>query len=433
MAGVSLAWLLDGKHDVVLLEARDSIGGNVRSAAIDLDGHQFVVDLGAQYFHPGPYPVYATLLRHLGLDDPAAAANATHRFPASITLTAASETEPRFVSPVLPERQWPFVTPWNLAGLGAFGIGFIAAGIREQLHESWDLSLEHWLSRLLLTGEQRDGMLLAWAASLFSGSIAQTRGLSARAAMIFAAKSLPPNPLDPLIYQVLAPGMIAAIDRMLAQCSTVQLLTSATVTGLVRESGGGFTIHRTGGPPVQVDDLVFASSGPASTSLAATLSETSAQVAALNGIEFHDARLALHTDPHYAPADPRHRSFFNCHVDGEFCEASMWLASVLPGAPPATAAKLWKSWITHRDPPDQILQTVDFTHMLPTVDTLRAQRQLSALQGSGGIWFAGGYLYPYDAQETALLSALRIARGLHVLSSRSQLLLSTPEHFPLEL
>ncbi len=38
MAGVSLAWMLDGERDVVLLEARDSIGGNVQSVDVDLLG-----------------------------------------------------------------------------------------------------------------------------------------------------------------------------------------------------------------------------------------------------------------------------------------------------------------------------------------------------------------------------------------------------------
>ena len=67
MAGVALAWLLDGERDVVLLEARDAIGGNVQSIEVDLDGQPFVVDLGAQYFHPGPYPLYTALLTALGL------------------------------------------------------------------------------------------------------------------------------------------------------------------------------------------------------------------------------------------------------------------------------------------------------------------------------------------------------------------------------
>jgi predicted NAD/FAD-binding protein len=143
------------------------------------------------------------------------------------------------------------------------------------------------------------------------------------------------------------------------------------------------------------------------------------QIAALQGIEFHDARLALHTDPIYAPAQPLFRSFLNCSIQGAHCEASMWLANVLAAAPPATAAKLWKSWTTHRlQQPAQLLHEATFKHMLPTVATLQAQATLRLLQGRDGIWFAGGYTHPYDAQETALRSALSVALGLGITSAR---------------
>ena len=62
--------------------------------------------------------------------------------------------------------------------------------------------------------------------------------------------------------------------------------------------------------------------------------------------------------------------------------------------------------------------------MLPTPATLHAQDNLQLLQGLDGIWLAGGYLYPYDSQETALRSALRVAVGLQAPSTRSQLLLA---------
>jgi uncharacterized protein len=424
MAGISLAWLLDGARDVVVLEARDTIGGNVQSVDLELDGHRVVVDAGAQYFHPGPYPVYTALLRHFGLYDPESTGTQAHSFPASITLTAGSEPTPRFVSPVLPERRWPFVAPWNAAGLGAFGIGFMAARVREHLDQPWDLTLEAWLPKLGLSRKQWEGMLLPWAASLFSGSILQARSLSARAAMVFAARALPLNPFDQLAYYVLKSGMIQVLSQMLEQCSTVQVLTGAPVRSISRRGQGGFELRRAGGPPVHVDDLVLASSGPPTASLLEELPGTAPQLAALSAIEFHEARLAIHTDPIYAARDAKHRSFFNCDVQGAFCEASMSLASVVDGPPPETTARLWKSWITHRARPHQVLHEAEFTHMLPTAETLRAQDRLGSFQGVDGIWFAGGYLYPYDAQETALLSALRIAEGLQVSSTRSQLMLS---------
>ena len=166
MAGVALAWLLDGERDVVLLEARDSIGGNVQSVEVDLDGQTFVVDMGAQYFHPGPYPLYTALLAALGLYTPGSTgAVESHVFPASITLTADAEPLPRFVSPVLPQRVWPLFASWNQPGVLAFATAFAAAKRREDANADWALTLQDWLPTLgqplgsagLLRAEARPG------------------------------------------------------------------------------------------------------------------------------------------------------------------------------------------------------------------------------------------------------------------------------------
>jgi predicted NAD/FAD-binding protein len=413
MAGVSLAWLLDGERDVVLLEARDQLGGNVQSATVELEDQEFVVDLGAQYFHPGPYPLYSALLQRLGLFDPADPdAGATHSFAATITLDATGEPTPRFVSPYLPGRGWPLLAPWNGAGVQAFAKAFLAAKRREQEWADWSVSLDEWLPTLGLEAAQWEGMILPWAASLFSGRIEEARGLSARAAMIFAARALPANPLAPIPYHILRRGMIEPLDRMVAQCTTARFVTGAPVA-CVRRSGDSFLILLAGGGGLIVDDLVFAASGPPTLRLLEGLGGTDAQRTALRGIEFRDARIAVHAAPTYVPTRPALRSFLNCRIDGDVCEASMALGDALADVPQAIAARVYKSWVSHRtDPPGEVLAEATFRHMLPTASTLEAQSHLKSLQGRDGIWFAGGYLHPYDAQETALRSAIGVALGL---------------------
>jgi uncharacterized protein len=425
MAGVSLAWLLDGACDVVLLEARASLGGNVQTVDLDVDGEHVVVDAGAQYFHPGPYPLYAALLAHLGLHAPEVSEDsAWHAFPASITVAEGSEATPRFVSPALPGRAWPLIAPWNVPGIVAFAVGFTAARRRELSGGSWALTLGDWLPTLGLSQSQWEGMLLPWAASLFSGRIEEARGMSARAAMIFAAKALPPHPLDVVQYYVLKSGMAEALQRMRRQFATVDVLTSARVQSVTRLPHGGFRVQVAGGRTAIVDALVVSAAGPDARWLLRGVAGTHAQQTAMAGIEFTDTRIAIHTDPCYAPSNPHYWSFLNCQVHGGFCEASMWLAQVLSDPPRATARKIWKSWITHRDRrPSRILHEVDFSHLLPTPATLAAQERLRALQGRGDIWFAGGYTFPYDSQETALQSALRVSLGLGVLTPRGQGLL----------
>lgn len=82
-------------------------------------------------------------------------------------------------------------------------------------------------------------MILPWAASIFSGNIDQARTLSARAAMVFAAKALPSKLTDPIVYYVLEQGMIEALNRMAAQFTTVRIHTGEPVTSVSRPSKAG--------------------------------------------------------------------------------------------------------------------------------------------------------------------------------------------------
>ncbi|WP_395701997.1 FAD-dependent oxidoreductase [Aquabacterium sp.] len=417
MAGVACAWLLDGTWDVSLFEARPSIGGNVQSVPIEVGGQTAIVDVGAQYFHPGPYPTYVQLLTLLGLYP--ASTGGSHAFDASITVDAANEATPRFVSPVLPGRAWPLLAPWNRSGIQAFNTLLRAARRREANNASYLLTLGDWLPTLNLTPAQIDTVILPWVASLYSGNLEEARTLSARATLVFAAKAAPAQLTDPLTYHVLDRGMIDPLQRMVAQFATASVSTGAPVNAVMRDAAGGFVLQAGSGAPQHFDQLVFASSGPPTVALLQALAGSAAQRMALQGITFFDATLMIHADPLYAAAQPAWRSFLNCRAEGAFCEASMDLARVLPAPAGGSAPALWKSWVTHRGAlPAAPLAGAQFQHMLPNVATLQAQRRLAMLQGQGGLWFAGGYLRPFDAQETALLSAMDVADALNPGSAR---------------
>jgi hypothetical protein len=157
------------------------------------------------------------------------------------------------------------------------------------------------------------------------------------------------------------------------------------------------------------------------------LSGTRAQRASLEGIEFRPTRLALHTDPIYASSNPVSWSFLNCQVTGSYCEASMWLATVVTSPPPPTAAKLWKSWVTHRrDQPVRVLHEAEFTHMMPTPSTISAQGTMSRLQGRDGLWFAGGFLHP-TTRRRRRCDRQSDWRGLGAASARSKALLTAAD------
>lgn len=412
MAGVACAWLLDPACEVHLFEARATLGGNVQTLTLALDGGPATVDLGAQYFHPGPYPTYVQLLEALGLW-PETTGEAL-AFDASITLFDAAEPQPRFVSPVLPGRAWPLVAPWNRDGLQAFQTTFNAAARREAANAPWGLAMADWLQRLRLSPAQAGDMILPWAASLNSGDVTQTGALSARALMVFAAGALPESPLDPVRYYVLRRGLAEPLQRMAAQFTQTQVHLGTPVEALAPRGGGGFVVQPAGQPALAVDAVVFAASGPPTAALLAGLPQAVRQRDAVLQVPFYDAAVALHTRPAFAPADPRLWSFLNARIDGTACEASMWMDPVLG------TTGLWKSWITHRAAPPATVAQAAFRHVLPAVAAQPALRRLAALQGQDGLWFAGGWLLPFDSQETALRSAMAVADGLAGPTVRSQ-------------
>ena len=419
MAGVACAWLLDGVCDVRLFEARDSLGGNVRTVPLSLGGQTRAVDLGAQYFHPGPYPTYVQLLEQLGLW-PVATGEA-RAFAASITLDAPNESLPRFVSPVLPGRAWPLFADWNRPAVQAFKTTFDAARRREQADASWLLPMAEWLATLRITPAQADTLILPWAAALNSGDVTQTGGLSARALMVFAAGALPASPLDPIVYYVLERGMIEPLNRMVAQFTTAQVATGMPVDAVAPAAGGGFMVQPHQGPAQQVDAVVFAASGPPTLALLQGLPGTAVARNALQNIAFYPARLALHTDPAFAPAEHQLVVLPQLPCRGHH------LRGVHVAGPGARRRRgLWKSWITHRAPPQQVLASADFLHVVPSPAGIKAQRVLATQQGRGGLWFAGGYTLPFDSQETALLSAMTVAEGLAGGSARTRRLRRRP-------
>ena len=411
-AGIMTAWLLDGAFDVVLIEQRAALGGNVQTIDVDVRGQQAKVDVGAQYFHPGPYPTYVALLQLLGLFDPDHPdTGGSYSAPSSITVYADGEPNPRFVSPILPSRTWPASAPWNADGVAAFAALAPAAVAYEHVDGDYLVTLGDWLGTVGLTDAQRTQIVVPWVSSLFSGDIAQGLSLSARAALVFLSRAYS-GPLANVSYYTLQAGMSAALDAMVSQCTTLTTKLGVQVVGLSGASGGGHVVALGDGSSVAVDEVVFASPGEATASILSGVAGFDAQVTALDAVQWSDTSITIHRDPAYAPADPMMQSFLNCRVQGTTCEASMSLASVLAPLPDGPVS-LWKSWTTHRQmqPADVVTQR-SFRHVLPTPATITAQRALAALQGQGGVWFAGGYTLPSDSQESALLSALSVAHAL---------------------
>jgi predicted NAD/FAD-binding protein len=185
LAGVSLAYLLDGVCDVVLLEAQPRLGGHAHTVEIEHGAKRFCVDLGAQLFSPRLQPRFVELLTTLGIYDPAAPdSGGTITRDMGITLGDYGAPRPRFVSPMFWQRTWPLRAPWNLPA----SLGFFAFALHARKFErdgDWSVVLDEFLRGVPgLSAEQRERVLLPWLAAMTGCSITDARGPPSRPAIL---------------------------------------------------------------------------------------------------------------------------------------------------------------------------------------------------------------------------------------------------------
>ena len=406
------AWLLDGVCDVRLFEARNSLGGNVRTVRSRWAGRREPSTSAHSFSTPAPTPPMRSCSSNW----------ACGRWPLAKPVLRCVDHAGRA------QRE-----PAALRLAGAAGARLAAAGRmeppggagvqdhlrrrapREQANASWLLPMADWLATLPITPAQADTLILPWAAALNSDDVTQTRGLSARALMVFAAGALPASPLDPIVYHVLERGMIEPLNRMVAQFTTAQSRSAWRWTRWRRPPEAATWCSRTRGrhsrstpwysPRPARQRWRCCKACPArpwrATRCRASVSipHVSHCMQTLRSRQRSAVLVVL-------PQLPRQgHALRGVHVAG-------------PGA--RRRRRPVEELDQHRAPPQQVLASADFLHVVPSPSGIVAQRVLANQQGRGGLWFAGGYTLPFDSQETALLSAITVAEGLAGGSARTQ-------------
>ena len=67
IGGLSAAWLLSRRHEVVLYEANDYLGGHTDTHRVEVDGRMLDVDTGFIVHNPANYPLLTRMFAELGV------------------------------------------------------------------------------------------------------------------------------------------------------------------------------------------------------------------------------------------------------------------------------------------------------------------------------------------------------------------------------
>ncbi|WP_146134784.1 FAD-dependent oxidoreductase [Actinopolyspora mortivallis] len=411
MAGLTVAWLIDGTHEAVVFERGRRIGGNARSVAVRLGGRPVWFDLGTQEMSTEDYPLNTRLMRLHGFGD-----EDFVEVPASRTVLREGEESPLLVGPHEPDPGWP-----RTKVLGRHWDRLAEFLTRAQEWDNtgldWEVRLDEMLDSLG-TDRRNRPLLYALPAALFGCEPREAGTLSARAA---TAAFLGGQRSDHAPVTENVRGGLESLAWSLATDLHVARIRPDTGVVRVRQSGSGYELVDTTGEVTRVEAVVFAVPPPVTAELAGSLDGLRDLGATLTAFPYRRVDYALHRDPVGMPDRLEHWSTNNLTLGENHSETTVWYG-------PVHGVDVFRSQVSRRSrQPSKVLARESFRQLLPTPEVVRAQRRLAAHQGTDNLYFAGHYAFGIDSQETTVESAALVARRLAPSSPRVARLLGTEE------
>ncbi|WP_164743485.1 FAD-dependent oxidoreductase [Microbacterium sulfonylureivorans] len=405
-AGLTTAWLLDGEHDVTLFEKDERLGGHAHTVAIVTDQGRLDVDAGFQFFAPGAsYRTFNRLLDVLAVPRRA--------YPATLTVFSAQRGGAVVMPPFGPGGPvWSSLTPKAVSTLLRFR-RFLAGipAFRERRDTS--VTISAYLESRRLPKEFVDDFLFPLLLSFWCVEPEQFREFAAYNALYYLGANLPGG-LRPPMQSEIPGGLRVYIDALAGGLVRTSVRLGADVRGITRDARG-FTVADAAGEFHPFDRVVVATNARQARGLIGGIPELGTAAAQLERFSYFDTRVAIHGDPRRMPRDRAAWSVVNARWDGAHSALSIWN--------PRRSVPVFKSWVTFdRKLPEPVYALAEYEHGAIDLAYFDAQRRLRRLQGDHGLWLAGLYTDDADSHESAIRSAVTVARALAPGSPRLALL-----------
>lgn len=244
IAGVATAWLLDGQHDVTLLEAAPSLGGHATSVPVDVDGHHVMVDIGAQFFGPYSHPIYNKLVTSV-LQVPTVPNqldNTVFQYGVPTPLMVSPSTD----RPITDLLQY-------LPALQA--VAELMDRARDlEARRDWSTTVADLVETMSVDETLKESFVYPYVASVNGATISQAKEFSARAALALAVRPLVNDKTE---YVNARDGLQAVVSTLADEFTSVTTRVNTRAVALLR-SGDCYEITDSQGRVHLADQVVLA-------------------------------------------------------------------------------------------------------------------------------------------------------------------------------
>jgi len=402
IAGLTAAYLLARRHEVVVFEADRRVGGHSHTVEVSDAQGCHGVDTGFMVYNRRTYPNFCRLLDQLGVPTQPSDMSFSVRDDAAGLEYGAPEPWRLFAQPRNLAR-------WRFLGMLSDILRFYreAPRLLERAEDDPELTLAAYLEAEGYGQAFIDDHLYPVTASIWSCRHAGVGEFPAAALVRFFRNHGLLSLTDRPRWRTITGGSRRYVERLTAPFAHA-IRTGAVVTRVERDTGG-VTIHAPGMNPERFDHVVLACH--ADQALGIIGDPSAAEVEVLGAFPYAANQTVLHSDPRVMP---RRRAAW-----------ASWNYRRLPSSERQVSVTYHQNrlqrlptrrpyLVTLNDEqsvaPDLVHARTTYHH--PTYDTraVRAQARVAEIDGQRHTWYCGAY-WGYGFHEDGVNSGLRVARA----------------------
>lgn len=405
IAGLTAAYLLSRRHDVVLFEAEDRLGGHTATVDVSLGGQSWAVDTGFIVYNDWTYPNFIRLLQELGV-----ASQATRMSFSVSCQQSGLEYSGSSLSTLFAQRR-NLVSPSflrmvrDILRFNHQAPSDLASG---RLPEA--MTLGQYLDHAGYSAGFRNHYLIPMTAAIWSAGSAAVLAMPLAFFVRFFSNHGLLNIRHRPQWRTLVGGSrqyIEPLSRPFLQSTRL----GCPVQGIER-GDQGVNIYTQQFGTETFDQVVLATHSDQALQL---LRDPSAEeMSVLGAIPYQDNEVVLHTDTGLLPKLQSTWSSWNYRLDGVRQERATvtYNMNILQQleAPETFCVTLNN---TEAIDPEKIVGQYRYQHPLFTTAGVKAQETLQRDNGQNRTWFCGAWCRN-GFHEDGVVSAIAVAEGLGV-------------------
>jgi predicted NAD/FAD-binding protein len=403
ISGLSAAWLLSQRHDVVVYEQSRRIGGHSNTAFLTLDGCRIPVDTGFIVFNRKTYPNLTALFEHLDVPTEASEMSLSVSLDGGDLEYSGSGLSGLFAQKrnLLRPRFWSM-----LRDLMRF---YRQANLDVSALADERLSLGSYLDRGAFGAAFREDHLLPMASAIWSASPKDILSYPAATFIRFQSNHGLLQPIRQPKWETVSGGSIEYVRRLTRPFAD-RIKQDTAAVSIQRRDNQVFVLDSKG-ETATYDHVVLATH--ADQALALLCDATAPETKLLSAFRYSSNLAVLHSDVALMPK-----------------QRAAWASWNYMGSRAAPQEKACVTYWMNRlqnlktktpllvtlNPPQSpragtLHQSEVYEHPIFDAKAIEAQQHLWRLQGERNTWFCGAY-FGYGFHEDGLQAGLAVAEQL---------------------